>query len=1138
MAAIKSVNRSASVALAPDSPYMAAGTMAGAVDLSFSSSANLEIFKLDFQSEDHDLPVVGECQSSERFNRLAWGRNGSGSDTYGLGLIAGGLVDGNIDILNPLSLIRSEASESALVGHLSRHKGPVRGLEFNSITPNLLASGADDGEICIWDLAAPAEPSHFPPLKGTGSASQGEISYVSWNCRVQHILASTSSNGITVVWDLKKQKPAISFGDSIRRRCSVLQWHPDVATQLVVASDEDGSPSLRLWDMRNIIEPVKEYVGHTKGVIGMSWCPNDSSYLLTCAKDNRTICWDTVTAEIVCELPAGTNWNFDVHWYPRMPGVISASSFDGKIGIYNIEGCSRYTAGDSDFGRAKLRAPKWCERPVGASYGFGGKLVSFRPKLHAAGASEVFLHNLVTEDSLVSRSSEFESAIQNGEKSLLKALCDKKSQESESEDDRETWGFLKVMFEEDGTARTRMLAHLGFSVPIEEKDAVQENGLNQEINAIRLDDTPTDKVGYENNKEATIFSADDGEDFFNNLPSPKADASLAPSGDDLDLGNSALIAEEISQEPETLEESADPSFDDSIQHALVVGDYKGAVAQCISANKIADALVIAHAGGTSLWENTRDQYLKLSASPYLKIVSAMVNNDLLTLVNTRPLKYWKETLALLCTFAPSEEWSMLCNSLASKLIAAGNTLAATLCYICAGNIDKTVEIWSRSLSTESEGKSYIDLLQDLMEKTIVLALASGQKQFSASLCKLVEKYAEILASQGLLTTALEYLKLLGSDDLSPELTIIRDRIALSMEPEKEAKTPAFENTQQQGGSFYGAQHPGFGVADAPHTYYKGAVAQQMNQSVPGSLYSENNQQPIDSSYGRGFGAPSPYQPSPPPPAYQPAPLPQMFVPTPTPQAPETNFAPPPPHAAASQQPTRPFVPANVPMLRNAEQYQQPTLGSQLYPGTANPAYNPVQPPTGSQGPITAQTGAIPGHRMPQAVAPGPAPMGFRPVHSGVAQRPGIGSMQSPSPTQPASLQPAVVPAAPPPTVQTVDTSNVPAHHRPVITTLTRLFKETSEALGGARANPARKREIEDNSRKIGALFAKLNSGDISENASDKLFKLCQALDMNDFSTALQIQVLLTTSEWDECNFWLATLKRMIKTRQGVGVRSS
>lgn len=36
----------------------------------------------------------------------------------------------------------------------------------------------------------------------------------------------------------------------------------------------------------------------TPGVVAMSWCPSDSSYLLTCAKDNRTICWDMVSAEV------------------------------------------------------------------------------------------------------------------------------------------------------------------------------------------------------------------------------------------------------------------------------------------------------------------------------------------------------------------------------------------------------------------------------------------------------------------------------------------------------------------------------------------------------------------------------------------------------------------------------------------------------------------------------------------------------------------------------------------------------------------------------------------------------------------------------------------------------------------------
>lgn len=68
-----------------------------------------------------------------------------------------------------------------------------------------------------------------------------------------------------------------------------------------------------------------------------------------------------------------------------------------------------------------------------------------------------------------------------------------------------------------------------------------------------------------------------------------------------------------------------------------------------------------------------------------------------------------------------------------------------------------------------------------MEKTIVFALATGQKRFSSFLCKLVEKYAEILASQGQLSTAMEFLKLLG-EDVSPELVILRDRIAVSSQP--------------------------------------------------------------------------------------------------------------------------------------------------------------------------------------------------------------------------------------------------------------------------------------------------------------------------------------------------------------------
>ena len=47
------------------------------------------------------------------------------------------------------------------------------------------------------------------------------------------------------------------------------------------------------------------------------------------------------------------------------------------------------------FYAAPLRAPKWYKRPAGASFGFGGKLVGFRPRPSGAGvpagASEVSL---------------------------------------------------------------------------------------------------------------------------------------------------------------------------------------------------------------------------------------------------------------------------------------------------------------------------------------------------------------------------------------------------------------------------------------------------------------------------------------------------------------------------------------------------------------------------------------------------------------------------------------------------------------------------------------------------------------------------------------------------------------------------
>ena len=78
---------------------------------------------------------------------------------------------------------------------------------------------------------------------------------------------------------------------------------------------------------------------------------------------------------------------------------------------------------------------------------------------------------------------------------------------------------------------------------------------------------------------------------------------------------------------------------------------------------------------------------------------------------------------------------------------------------------------------------------------------------------------------------------------------------------------------------------------------------------------------------------------------------------------------------------------------------------------------------------------------------------------------------------------------------------------------------------------ARKREMDDNSKRLGGLFWKLNEGQVSQHVVAKLLQLCGALDQGNWPGASHVQVELTTSDWDECGTWLTALKRLIKLRQ-------
>ena len=111
---------------------------------------------------------------------------------------------------------------------------------------------------------------------------------------------------------------------------------------------------------------------------------------------------------------------------------------------------------------------------------------------------------------------------------------------------------------------------------------------------------------------------------------------------------------------------------------------------------------------------------------------------------------------------------------------------------------------------------------------------------------------------------------------------------------------------------------------------------------------------------------------------------------------------------------------------------------------------------------------------------------------------------------------------------TADISKIPGNVVPVVNSLRSLYQAAEQF---AATQPARKRELDDASKKLGGLVWRMNEGQVSESVSSKLLKLAASIDAYDYPGAAHLQVQLTTSDWDECSSWLTALKRLIKIRQ-------
>uniref|UniRef100_A0A8C8Z4M9 SEC31 homolog B, COPII coat complex component n=1 Tax=Prolemur simus TaxID=1328070 RepID=A0A8C8Z4M9_PROSS len=758
---LKELERPAVQAWSPASQYpvyLATGTSAQQLDASFSTNGTLEIFEVDFRDPSLDLKCKGVLSASSRFHKLIWGSFGNGL-LEGSGVIAGGGDNGMLTLYNVTHILSS--GKEPVIAQRQKHMGAVRALDFNPFQGNILASGASNSEIFIWDL----NNLSVPMTPGSNSPQR-------------------TSSGKAVVWDLRKNEPIIKVSDhSNRMHCSGLAWHPDIATQLVLCSEDDCLPVIQLWDLRFASSPLKVLESHSRGILSVSWSQADAELLLSSAKDNQVLCWNLGSSEVVYKLPTQSSWCFDVQWCPRDPPVFSAASFDGWISLYSVMGrswevqhmrqadkiSSSFSKGQplpplqvpEQVAQASLipplkKPPKWIRRPAGVSFAFGGKLVTFGlPSSPAHPVPQpcprlVFISQVTTESELLMRSTELQKALGSGN---LPSYCQNKSQQASLQSEKMLWQFLKVTLEQD--SRMKFLKLLGYS-----KDELQKKVATWLKSDLGLGESPQPKGNDLNSNTQQAFCSQ----------ASKHTTEEASAF-------SAFFDELVPQNMTPWEIPITEDADGLLSQALLLGELGPAVELCLQKERFADAIILAQAVGTGLLKQTQERYLAKKKTKISSLLAWVVQKNWKDMVCTCNLKNWREALALLLTYSGPEKFPELCDILGTRMEQEGSralTSEARLCYVCSGSVERLVECWAKCHQALSPMA-----LQDLMEKVMVLnrslELLQGPDGVSPGPATTyrVTQYVNLLASQGSLAAAMSFLP---SDCAQLPVQQLKDRL--------------------------------------------------------------------------------------------------------------------------------------------------------------------------------------------------------------------------------------------------------------------------------------------------------------------------------------------------------------------------
>jgi WD40 repeat protein/serine/threonine protein kinase len=236
------------------------------------------------------------------------------------------------------SLLTMLQSEPHLATFLHSHISPVRSVAF-SPDGSLLAAGAIDGSVILWDMAERrtigqplVDADHIARVNAVAFSPDGSL------------LAVGLNDGTIQLWDVANGEPvgAPLAQHSEGQPVWDLAFHPD-GSLLASGSegDEDQKGTIILWDVATR-EAVDELLSDAEQIYSLAFSP-DGKILASGCGDSVIYLWDMAADDptILGTLEGHTNWVWSLAFSPD-GSLLASGSFDNTIRLWDVVSRSAY----------------------------------------------------------------------------------------------------------------------------------------------------------------------------------------------------------------------------------------------------------------------------------------------------------------------------------------------------------------------------------------------------------------------------------------------------------------------------------------------------------------------------------------------------------------------------------------------------------------------------------------------------------------------------------------------------------------------------------------------------------------------------------------------------------------------------